>query len=158
MSLHQATQPSTKRLCDASIRYGFQLGQARPQTELSDADLFPGLSLGRLRKTIVDDDAGKLQSRLEPFSVGFELGRGKSAGMHSRMGDLAGSRSVRSARVPLGGPAAALLERDHEIFALAGSWRIRSSCCLASNGGSGKRKDVLNSEVRRRGARSKIEE
>jgi hypothetical protein len=55
LSLHQATRPSTKHFCHALIRYGFQMGQARPHLDLTDADLFPAVSVTWLRKAIVDD-------------------------------------------------------------------------------------------------------
>lgn len=71
LSLHQATQSSTKHFCDSLIQYGVQLRQARPHGEFTDADLFPSLSIGRLRKKIIDDDAEKFGVRLRRFAENF---------------------------------------------------------------------------------------
>jgi hypothetical protein len=71
VSLNQAKQPPTKHFCDALIHYGFQLGRARPQTEIIDVDSFLTMSIRRLRKTIVNNDAARLCARLSRLKDGF---------------------------------------------------------------------------------------
>jgi hypothetical protein len=71
VSLNQAAQPSMKHVCDAITRYGFQLGHAGVHAEITDADLFPVMSIHQLYKTIVDGDAARLRVLLSRFKDGF---------------------------------------------------------------------------------------